>query len=85
MHYLYVDEVIAKMESEAKEAESKAKESQDTVVEMVFDAIEELGEISETVRERIKKEKDIMVLKSIHKVAMKAESVEQFEEKIANL
>lgn len=85
MHYLYVDEVIAKMEDIAEEAKGRAEEARNVVVEIVFETIEELGEISETTRERIKNENDINILRSISKAAMRADSVEQFEEKIANL
>ena len=52
---------------------------------MVFGAIEELGEISEEVRERIRNEKDINILKSMHKTAIRVNLAKQFEEQIANL
>ena len=52
---------------------------------MLLDCIGELGTISEAVRERIKKEEDINILKSMHKTAMKAESMQQLEKQIADL
>lgn len=85
MHYVYVDEVIAKLETKAAEAEAKTAEAKNTVMEMVMEAVEALGEVSETVYERIRNEKDIHVLKSVYKAAMESDCAEQFEEKINNL
>ena len=99
MHYLYIDKLIEEKENALKVAEDALEETKDaleenkdalkeaekTVREMVFEALEELGEISEEVRERIKNEKDIHILKSIHKIAAKADCAEQFEKQIANL
>ena len=76
---------VKEAEGRVKEAEGKVKEAKDAIVEMVFETIEELGEISGIVRERIRNEQEIDILKSIYKAAIKADSVKQFEEKIANL
>ncbi len=51
----------------------------------VLDFLEELCSVPESVRERIMSEKDIDVLKEMLKIAAKAESLEQFEERISNL
>jgi len=72
-------------EKVAREAENAAKEAENAVKEMLFEALEKFGEISQGVYERIRKEKDISVLKSIHKIAIKSDFVAQFEEQIANL
>ena len=106
MHYLYVDEVIAKLdkaledknkelESASKELESANKElesankeleTKDTLMhEMIFETIGELGKVSDVVRERIRSEKNSNILKSIHTIAVKTASVEQFEREILNL
>lgn len=69
----------------AEEEKQKADEARDIIREMLFDSIAELGDISETVRECIEKEEDINILKSMHKALVKAESMEQFEQQIANL
>ena len=46
---------------------------------------QDLDEKVKRIHERIKQEEDINILKSMHKIAMKAKSVGQFEEQIANL
>ena len=69
----------------AEEAKRKAEEAQNIVRELLFDSIAGLGTISEAVRECIKKEEDINILKSMHKAAMEAGTMEQFEKKIAGL
>ena len=92
MHYLNVEKVIKAKEMEAEEAKRKAEEekrkaeeAQNIVREILFDSIAEMGIISEAVRECIEKEEDINILKSMHKTAMKAESLEQFEKQIVGL
>ena len=52
---------------------------------MIFEAIEEIGELPEAVCERVREENNINILKSMHKIALKAESIKQLEEQIANL
>ena len=69
----------------AEEAKKKAEEVQNAIKDMLLDCIGELGTISEAVRERIKKEEDINILKSMHKAAVKAESMQQLEKQIADL
>ena len=99
MHYLSVTEAIAEAEKiaeeakrvteeekrKAEEAKRKAEDAQNILREILFDSIAKLGIISEAVRERIKKEEDINILKSMHKTAMKAEFMEQFEKQIVSL
>ena len=82
------EEEKRKAEEEKRKVEEekrKVEEARDIIREMIFDSIAELGDISETVRECIEKEEDINILKSMHKVLVKAESMEQFEQQIANL
>lgn len=92
MHYLYVDKLIEEKENALEEAENALKETENTLKEteavmkdMIFEAVNELGAISEDISERIKSEKDINILKSIHKIAVKSDSLKQFEEQTANL
>ncbi len=92
MHYLSVEQAIKAAEKDAEEAKKDAEEAKkdaeeakNIIREMVFDSIVELGDISEEVRECIQKEENIKILKSMHKTAMRAESMKQFEEQIANL
>ena len=70
---------------DAEEAKKDAEEAKNIMKDLLFDSIAELGEISKTVHECIKKEENINILKSMYKAAMKAESMEQLEELIANL
>ena len=51
----------------------------------MWNRIQIIGQVSSEVRERIEKENDISILKSMHKIAIKSSFVEQFEEQIANL
>lgn len=92
MHYLYVDKIIEEQENAlreaenaAREAENAAREAENAVKEMIFEAIEEIGELPEAVCERVRKENNINILKSMHKIALKAESIRQLEDQIANL
>lgn len=92
MHYLYVDKLIEEKENTLKEkenalieAENAAREAENVIKEMVYELIESLGIIPKKVRDRIEEEKDIKILKLMHRTAMKADSVEQFVEQIANL
>ena len=85
MHYLNVEKVIKAKEMEAEEAKKKAEEAQNAIKDMLLDCIAELGTISEVIRECIEKEEDINILKSMHKAAVKAESMQQLEKQIADL
>jgi len=92
MHYLYVDKLIEEKEKEAEEAKKKADEAEKEVKEaikivrdIVFETVEKFDMLSEDVNERIKKEKDINVLKLIRDLAIENDSVGQFENQIANL
>ena len=82
MHYLCVDKLI---EEKEKQLQQKDQEMKAIIRNMVFEAVKELGNLSENAYERIKKEMDINILKAMHKVALKSDSVEQFENQIANL
>ena len=68
-----------------EEVKNNKEEAKNVIKDMLFDSIAELGKISKTVHECIKKEEDINILKSMYKAVMKAESMEQLEEQIANL
>lgn len=51
----------------------------------ILELLEDLGTISKSTYERIMSESREDVLKAMHKAAAKADSLEQFEEKISNL
>lgn len=53
--------------------------------ETIFELLEELGLVPDSMKERIMSEKDNDVLKEMLKIAAKAESLEQFEERISDL
>ena len=61
--------------------EGKLQAKRDAVLEL----LEEYGNIPQSVHERVWAESDVDVLKRMHKAAAKSDSIEQFEEKIANL
>lgn len=52
------------------------------IIESIFEALEEFGEISSELKEKIENEEDIQILKSWLKFAFKSESIEEFESKI---
>ena len=52
---------------------------------MLSDSIAELGTVSVITKERIKKETDINILNAMRKLAVKSDSMEQFEKEIVNL
>ena len=51
-------------------------------IEVVIDCLEELGQISDELRKKIEKETDLEQVKKWLKIAMKANSVEEFIEKM---
>ena len=55
-------------------SEGKAEGKAEDILEL----LEELGRISEEIRQKILSEKNLEILKKWHKTAAKAESIEQF-------
>lgn len=53
--------------------------------EVILELLEELGEVSQSLNERIMSENRIRILKSMTKLAIKASSIQEFEEQISNL
>lgn len=79
-------EVALKEKEDAlEEAENVAREAENAIKEMLLQTLEEIGEISEKIRVCIRDEKDINILKAMHKIAVKSDSMKQFEEKVSNL
>mgnify|MGYP003308901798 CR=1 FL=1 len=99
MHYLYVDKLIEAKEKALEEAEKALKETKDALKEkddtlkeaqkadrdMIMELIEDFAEMPEGLHRRIEEEKDTKNLKLMLRAAMRADSLEQFEEKIADL
>ena len=79
------DEAEKKADEAEKKADEATKKAQEIVREMLSDSIAELGTVSEITKERIKKETDINILNAMRKLAVKSDSMEQFEKEIANL
>ena len=67
------EEMLREERAEGK-AEGKAED--------ILDLLEELGKISEELRNKIKGEKDLETLKKWFKLAAKADSMEEFLEKM---
>ena len=53
--------------------------------EVILECLEDLGEISERLHSRIMSETDINMLKYMQKIALKADSLDEFEKLISNL
>ena len=53
--------------------------------EVIFESLEELGEISKELYAHIMSETNINTLKNMHKFAIKSDTLEEFEESISNL
>ena len=53
--------------------------------EVILECLEDLGEISERLLSRIMSETDINMLKHMQKIAVKADSLDEFEKLISNL
>ena len=79
------DEAEKKADEAEKKADEATKKAQEIIKEMLSDSIAELGTVSEITKERIKKETDINILNAMRKLAVKSDSMEQFEKEIANL
>lgn len=60
------------------EGEAKGKS------EAILDLLEDLGPVSNTLRQRIMQETDLTVLRTMHKAAAKAWSLEQFEASLSS-
>ena len=76
---------LEEAENVAREAENAAREAENAIKEMLMETLEKMGEVSKKIRKCISDEKDINLLKSMHKIAVKSDSIKQFEEKVANL
>ena len=59
-----------------RRAEGRAEERAKSILEL----LEELGELSESLRNHILEERDLEVLRKWHKAAARAESIEDFEQ-----
>ena len=79
------DSELKEKDLELKEARNTAREAEDMIKEMIFDAVNKLGKSSEEVRECIRNEKKINILKSMYQAAINAECLEQFEKQMVNL
>lgn len=51
-------------------------------VESILELLEDLGDVSEELRDKIEEQEDLAILKVWHKLAAKAESIEQFMEQM---
>ena len=71
--FMIFEEMLREERAEGK-AEGKAED--------ILDLLEELGKISEELRNKIKGEKDLETLKKWFKLVAKAESMEEFLEKM---
>ena len=80
-----LQEKDAELQEKDAELQEKDAELQETVRNMVFEAIQEKGELSGVLCEQIGSEKNICILKEMHAVAIKSKSVREFEEKIKSL
>lgn len=65
-----------------REAASSEKVKQEAKQEAVFELLEEYGAIPEHVREAVLAQCDLEVLKRWHKLAARADSIEQFEKEM---
>lgn len=63
---------------EKEKEEGRAEERANSILEL----LEDLGELPETLRNYILKEKDLEVLRKWHKAAARAESIEDFEQSL---
>ena len=63
-------------------AEGMAQGERTSRIDTLLEILQELGSISEHLQEQIKNEKDIEVLKSWIKIAIKSKSIEEFTKKI---
>lgn len=72
--YEYDEKKQREIEREEGKAEGKAED--------IIDLLEELGEVSDELRARIFKETDLDVLRKWHKAAARAETLDEFVEKL---
>lgn len=83
-----VNEAVAAAKKEKEEAvndavaETKKETEKETFVGMILTFLEEYGEVSEDIRQRIHEQEDIAVLRDWNMLAARAKSVEEFAEKM---
>lgn len=82
--YMVLEEMLRVERAEGRE-EGRAEGRAEGKAEDVIDILEELGAVPEQLRDRIMNETDLNVLKKMVRAAVKAESIEQFEEQLRNL
>ena len=63
-------------------AEGKAEGKAEGQAEYILDLLEDLGTVPEDLKNRIMQERDTNTLRKWHKVAARAATLEEFEEKI---
>ncbi len=77
VRYMSFYEMLKEERSEGRE-EGRIVGRIDTLLEL----LEDLGEIPEELRDKIEEQEDLVILKVWHKLAARAESIEQFTEQI---
>ena len=50
----------------------------------IFELLEDIGEVPQTLKEKINNETDTEILKRFHKAAAKADTIKEFESLISN-
>jgi len=79
--YMLFEEMLRDERAEGK-AEGRAKGKAEAVLDILLDILQELGPVSADLKEKILAQSDAEILRSWVKVAIRAQSVEQFEKDI---
>ena len=83
--FMIFEEMLRDERAEGKAegiAEGKAEGKTEAVLEMLLELMNDLGEISDELRNRIASEKDLETLKKWHRLAARSESLDEFLEKM---
>ena len=79
--FMYLDELIAWHRKDGFN-DGFTEASKNTLVNNIFDLLNDYGEIPEDLKEQINNQKDISILRQWLKLAARADSIEDFHRKI---
>ena len=78
-----MQEKDAKLQEKDAKLQEKNAELRETLQKMVLEVVERIGTPTEEIIDNISKVQDVNALMLMHKIAIEAKSMEQFQEQIS--
>ena len=79
LRYWYETELKLRRDRKAEDDYVRDEGKIEGKVEDILELLEDMGEVSETLKKRIMEQKDLEQLRIWHKLAARAQSIEEFE------